>query len=196
MVHDNYYKDLSHLPEEERALTNFDHPDSLDTELLLEHIRQLKRGETCQVPTYDFATHSRTTKCIETKASPVLLVEGILLYCEPEICAELDIKVYVVRENCLRKCLLTDYRDSRRCFQDAEPDIRLMRRLSRDQTERRRSVESVLQQYTTTVRPMHYEFVEPSKQCADLIVHSTTHSMQVAVEMITNHLKLSAGLTS
>lgn len=173
ILHDSYYKDQSHKTIEERAMTNFDHPDSLDTGLLIQHIQQLKAGETIQVPIYDFVTHSRTNKTIEMKPAKLILVEGILIFAShPQLVQELDIRVFV----------------------DAEADIRFIRRLQRDVAERGRTMESVVQQYHATVRPMHNEHVEPSKKWADFIVLSTTHSMDVAVEMMLNHIKVKTGI--
>lgn len=172
--HDSYYRFFPHLPLKERAKMNYDHPDSLDTDLMLEHLKSLKAGQTCSVPIYDFATHSRLDKTIEMEPRKVVLVDGILLFTHPELAREMDIKVYV----------------------DAEEDIRLNRRLQRDTKERGRSVEQVLEQYHCTVRPMHMEWVEPSKKEADLVVHSSGHSMEVAVDMITNYLRVKAHISS
>lgn len=176
LIHDNYYKNLSHCTFEERAKQNFDHPNSLDTHLLVQHIRDLKAGKAVQVPKYDFSTHLRqegdsSTTLIESK--PIILVEGILIFSNQELVKELDIKVYV----------------------DADSDIRLIRRISRDVKERGRSAMEVMQQYEETVRPMHEEYVEPSKRAADIIVHSHHDGdPDVALNMIVNHLKCSIGL--
>mmetsp|Transcript_13446 Transcript_13446/g.22895 ORF Transcript_13446/g.22895 Transcript_13446/m.22895 type:complete len:212 (-) Transcript_13446:393-1028(-) len=172
LVHDDYYKDLSHKSMEERAQNNFDHPASLDTDLLVSHIRTLKAGGSVEVPTYDFSTHTRTTKTVTKVAKPIILVEGILLFTHPQLVDELDIKVFV----------------------DCDSDVRLSRRITRDTVERGRSVEAIIEQYHNTVRPMHLEYVEPSKRRADLIVHSTGHSMDVAIKMLINHLRVEAGL--
>lgn len=172
LIHDSYYKDITHMTIEERAKTNFDHPDSLDTSLLVQHIRDLKRGQTVEGPTYDFATHSRTEVTETKEPKKIILVEGILIFTDSDLVKELDMKVYV----------------------EADSDIRLIRRLARDTKERGRTVEDVLEQYHTTVRPMHVAYVEPSKTEADLIVHSTGHSMEVAIKTITNHLRVEAGL--
>jgi uridine kinase len=173
VLHDSYYKDQSHKSLEERALTNFDHPDSLDTDLLIQHVRQLKRGETVQIPTYDFVTHSRTPTTITLAPAKIILVEGILIFSHPQLLAELDIRVYV----------------------DAEADIRFIRRLQRDVSERGRTVDDVVSQYHATVRPMHNVHVEPTKLLADLVVNSTTHSMNVAIDMLVNHVKLKTGVS-
>eukprot|EP00977_Amphora_coffeiformis_P028220 scaffold34915_cov180-Amphora_coffeaeformis.AAC.10 len=137
LFHDSYYKDISHKTFEERAQTNFDHPDSLETDLLLRHLQDLKAGQGCQVPTYDFATHSRTGICVDMQPKSIIIVEGILLFTHADLISEMDVKVFV----------------------DAESDIRLMRRIVRDTQERGRTVEEVLEQYHATVRPMHDEWV-------------------------------------
>ncbi|MBI4817580.1 MAG: uridine kinase [Deltaproteobacteria bacterium] len=146
--HDSYYKDLSHLSEQERAEVNFDHPDSLDNGLLSTHLAMLKRGEPVNKPVYDFRQHVRTDTTIPLDPAPVVLVEGILTLAIPELRAEFDVKVFV----------------------DTAADIRLMRRIRRDIERRGRTFESVRAQYYKTVRPMHVAFVEPSKAHADLIV--------------------------
>lgn len=173
LVHDSYYKDISHLSLEERARTNFDHPDSLDTHLLVEHIQCLKKGMSVQIPNYDFSTHMRLEEKTLQEPRKIVLVEGILIFSDPFLVKELDIKVYV----------------------DADSDVRLMRRLSRDMAERGRTTHQVLDQYSNTVRPMHETFVQPSKRVADVIVHSH-HGDQndVALDMIVNHLKVVAGM--
>jgi uridine kinase len=146
--HDSYYKDLSALPPAQRAITNFDHPNSLETELMIQHVEQLRAGETVDVPEYDFTNHTRKRESHRIEPRPILLVEGILLYVDPRMREVCDIKLFI----------------------DTDADIRLIRRLKRDLTERGRSVESVIEQYMATVRPMHLEFVEPSKRYADLII--------------------------
>lgn len=146
--HDSYYKDLSGLPPNQRAELNFDHPNSLETDLLIEHIRCLQAGQPVQVPIYDFSTHSRTDRTFTVAARRVILVEGILIFVEAKLRELFDIKVFV----------------------DTDPDIRFIRRLERDISERGRTTESVIKQYQATVRPMHLEFVEPSKRYADIII--------------------------
>jgi uridine kinase len=146
--HDAYYKDLSGLPPVQRAEINFDHPNSLDNELLIEHVRQLKAYQAIEMPVYDFSTDRRTARTILIKPQRVILVEGILIYAEPELRKLLDIRIFV----------------------DTDSDLRLIRRLQRDIAERGRSTESIIQQYLKTVRPMHLEFVEPSKRYADVII--------------------------
>jgi uridine kinase len=145
---DAYYKDLSHLKMEQHSQVNFDHPDSLETELLIHHILQLKELKAIDLPVYDFSTDRRTANTIRVSPQPIILVEGILIFCEPELRKLLDVKIYV----------------------DTDPDIRFIRRLQRDISERGRTTESVIQQYMLTVRPMHLEFVEPSKRYADVII--------------------------
>jgi uridine kinase len=148
LQHDAYYKDLSGLPPAQRMEVNFDHPNSLETGLLIEHIRQLKAGHAVSVPVYDFSKHSRTNRSYGVEARGVILVEGILLFAEPALRELFDIKLFV----------------------DTDADVRFIRRLQRDISERGRSVETVIHQYQTTVRPMHLEFVEPSKRYADVII--------------------------
>jgi uridine kinase len=148
LQHDAYYKDLSGLPPVQRAEVNFDHPNSLDSELLIRHIKQLKNSQPVEVPIYDFATHSRTERTYSVQARGVILVEGILLFAEPALRDLFDVKLFV----------------------DTDSDIRFIRRLQRDIAERGRTTDSVIHQYITTVRPMHLEFVEPSKRYADVII--------------------------
>jgi uridine kinase len=146
--HDAYYKDLRNLPKAQREQVNFDHPASLDTELMIEHLHALKRREAVEIPIYDFTTHSRTKNTTHVDPQPVILVEGILIFADPVLRDLFDVKIFV----------------------DTPPDIRFIRRLERDIHERGRTVESVIHQYQNTVRPMHLEFVEPSKQHADVII--------------------------
>jgi len=161
LQHDSYYKDLSNLPPVQRAEVNFDHPNSLDSGLMTEHIRLLVRGEDVDVPVYDFSIHTRTAETQKVQAKPVIVVEGILIFAEPEVRELCDVKIFV----------------------DTDADIRLIRRMQRDITERQRTVESVINQYQTTVRPMHLEFVEPSKRYADVIIPEGGYNT-VAVEMV------------
>jgi uridine kinase len=148
LQHDSYYKDLSGLPPTQRADLNFDHPNSLETDLLIEHIRCLQSGQSVQVPIYDFSTHSRTDRTFTVAAHRVIMVEGILIFVEAALRQLFDIKVFV----------------------DTDADVRFIRRLQRDISERGRTTESVIKQYQATVRPMHLEFVEPSKRYADIII--------------------------
>jgi len=165
LSHDSYYKDLSSWTMEQRSQQNFDHPNSLDTWLMVEHLAQLRRGETANIPNYDFSTHSRTAEVTPVSPRQVILVEGILIFTEPDLADLIDVKIFV----------------------DTESDIRLIRRVTRDCQERGRSLEQVLEQYTRTVRPMHIEFVEPSKRQADIIVPVGINS--VALSLITDHLR-------
>jgi len=163
--HDAYYRDFSHLPRHERDRVNFDHPDALETELLVEHLLRLRRGEAVEVPVYDFTTHTRRRKTLLVEPADAVVVDGILILVEPELRAQMDVKVYV----------------------DTDADIRFIRRLQRDMDERGRALESVIRQYTGSVRPMHLEFVEPSKRHADVIVPEGGHN-RVAVRMLLDTL--------
>ena len=148
LQHDAYYKDLSGLPPAQRAEVNFDHPNSLESELLSRHIRELRDSLPIEVPIYDFSTHSRTTRSYTVQARGVILVEGILIFADPDLRDLFDVKIFV----------------------DTDSDLRFIRRLQRDIAERGRTTESVIKQYLNTVRPMHLEFVEPSKRYADVII--------------------------
>ena len=148
LQHDAYYKDLSGLPPVQRAAVNFDHPNSLESELMIRHIEQLKRGEPVELPIYDFATHSRTKESFTVQPRAVILIEGILIFVEPALRDICDVKIFV----------------------DTDSDLRFIRRLQRDIAERGRTEEMVVRQYLATVRPMHLEFVEPSKRYADVII--------------------------
>lgn len=148
LPHDAYYKELGHLPPNQRAQINFDHPDSLENELMIQHIQALREYQPVALPVYDFSTDSRTDKIIEVKPQRILIVEGILIFAVPDLRKMFDLKIFV----------------------DTDPDIRFIRRLQRDISERGRSTESVINQYLSTVRPMHLEFVEPSKRYADVII--------------------------
>lgn len=146
--HDSYYRDQSHLTPAARAELNYDHPSSLDSGLLAEHLRELKAGRAVDVPIYDFVTHTRKRETRRVEPAPMVIVEGILVFVEAPVRDQLDIKIFV----------------------DTDADIRLMRRIRRDLEQRGRSFQSVRDQYYATVRPMHIEYVEPSKRWADLIV--------------------------
>jgi uridine kinase len=148
LAHDAYYKDLQDLPVAQRDIINFDHPDSLDTDLMVEHLEALLEWEPIEVPIYDFTTHTRTDRKQEIPPQAVVLVEGILIFADGRLRDLFDVKIFV----------------------DTPPDIRFIRRLQRDIVERGRTMESVIRQYETTVRPMHMEFVEPSKRHADVII--------------------------
>jgi uridine kinase len=162
--HDSYYRHQPHLSLPDRTRVNYDHPDSLETELLIKHLQSLKAGESIARPTYDFTLHLRADQTELVDPAPVLIVDGILVLADADLRAEFDLKIYV----------------------DTDPDIRLARRLRRDMDERGRSPASVIDQYLTTVRPMHLEFVEPSKRYADLIIPEGYNPRAVAtvVEMI------------
>jgi uridine kinase len=146
--HDAYYRDQGHLPPDDREAINYDHPSALDSALLALHLRELRDGRTIEVPIYDFATHTRRRETRTVAPARVILVEGILVFAEPALREQMDIKIFV----------------------DTDADIRLMRRIRRDLEERGRTFQSVRDQYHATVRPMHLEYVEPSKRWADLII--------------------------
>lgn len=164
--HDSYYYDASNLPPEERAKLNFDHPDALETALLVEHLKLLRQGQSVHVPVYDFRTHTRTAQTRLVTPEPVILVEGILIFGDRDLRELFDVKIYV----------------------DADPDIRFIRRLVRDIKDRGRSLDSVVDQYLNTVRPMHMEFVEPSKRHADVIIPEGGHNV-VALEMVVSRVQ-------
>ena len=164
--HDNYYKAHHDMPYEQRAKLNYDHPNAFDTELLVEHLKQLRRGESIQCPVYDYSIHDRTDKTITIRPTRVIIVEGILIYENRELCDQMDIKIFV----------------------DADADVRILRRIVRDVRDRGRSLESVIDQYLTTVKPMHEQFVEPSKRNADLIVPQGGHN-QVALDMVVERVR-------
>jgi uridine kinase len=166
LPHDAYYRELTHLPYNQRVEVNFDHPNSLETELMIQHIRQLKEWKPVDLPVYDFTTHSRTAQTIRVEPQRVILVEGILIFAERELCDLFDVKIFV----------------------DTDSDIRLIRRLQRDITERGRTTESVIKQYLRTVRPMHLEFVEPSKRYADVIIPEGGFN-EVAMDMVTTRIE-------
>ena len=161
LPHDAYYRDLHDLPYEQRAAINFDHPNSLESELMTAHILRLKQWEAVDIPVYDFSIHTRTNKTIHVEPRPVILVEGILIFAEPELRKLFDVKIFV----------------------DTDPDIRFIRRLERDITERGRTTDMVVNQYMATVRPMHLEFVEPSKRYAHVIIPEGGLN-EVAMDMI------------
>lgn len=161
LQHDSYYKDLSGLPPAQRIQVNFDHPNSLETELLIQHIASLRDGKPVEVPIYDFSTHSRTSQTYTVQPRMVILVEGILIFTEAALREMFDVKIFV----------------------DTDSDLRFIRRLERDLTERGRTTESVIKQYQSTVRPMHMEFVEPSKRYADVIIPEGGHNT-AALDMV------------
>lgn len=159
--HDAYYRDLAHLPLEDRARINFDHPDALETDLLVAHLDRLIRWQPIEKPVYDFTRHTRAQETEHVEAKPVVIVDGILVLAEPQLTRRMDIKLFV----------------------DTPDDIRLIRRIQRDMIERGRTIESVLEQYERTVRPMFLEFVEPSKRRADVIIPQGGYN-DVAIGMV------------
>lgn len=167
---DSYYADLADLPFEERAKRNYDHPDAFENSLLIKHLDQIRKGKTIEVPVYDFSQHARTSKKIPVTPHPVIVVEGILILAEPALRNTFDIKVYV----------------------DTDADTRVIRRITRDIKERGRSLDSVCDQYLTTVKPMHEAFIEPSKRYADIIIpvggHNTV-ALSLLVSRIESYLK-------
>ena len=166
--HDAYYRHRPDLPFEERTRVNYDHPDALETELLVEHLALLRSGEPVECPVYDFAQHLRSDAVTVVEPAPVIVVEGILVLADAALREQLDLKIYV----------------------DTDPDIRLARRIRRDVAERGRSVDSVLAQYFATVRPMHLEFVEPSKRYADLIIPEgyNPRAVSTVVELVRSRM--------
>ncbi|MDR8392176.1 uridine kinase [Aliifodinibius sp. S!AR15-10] len=161
LEHDSYYRDLTHLSPEERANQNFDHPSALETELMIQHLKALKEGREVEVPVYDFTHHVRKEETRQVKPKKLILVDGILIFSEQDLREHMDIKIFV----------------------DTDDDVRLMRRIRRDIVERDRSLEGVLNQYEKYVRPMHLEFVEPSKRYADIIIPRGGEN-DVALEMV------------
>lgn len=159
--HDSYYLDRRDIASEDRAKLNYDHPDALETTLLVEHLRQLSSGSPAEIPVYDFANHLRTNRTVQAVPRRVILLEGILILVHDALREVMDIKVFV----------------------DTDPDLRVIRRLERDIATRHRTLDSVVRQYMRTVRPMHLEFVEPSKRYADIIIPEGGHN-EVAVDLI------------
>jgi uridine kinase len=169
LQHDAYYKDVSHLPLAERARINFDHPDALETDLMVRHLRDLIAGRSIEMPVYDFSTHMRLKKGLIKKPAKVIILEGILIFCEQALRELMDVKIFV----------------------DTDSDLRFIRRLKRDIQERQRSLESVIGQYLGTVRPMHIAFVDPSRKYADIIIpegHNPV-STSLVVTMIRQRLR-------
>ena len=166
LCHDYYYKAHPELSYEERTQLNYDHPDAFDTDMLVEHVRALKNGETIERPTYSFVEHNRTDERVAVKPSKVIIIDGILIFENKELRDQMDIKVFV----------------------DTDADLRLARRILRDVRERGRSMESVINQYITTVKPMHEEFVEPSKKYADVIIPEGGFN-SVAVQMLIQNIR-------
>lgn len=166
VYHDNYYKAHDELSYEERALLNYDHPDAFDTELLIKHIEMLKEGKEVESPVYDYGIYNRSDQTVIIRPSKVIIVEGILLFHDPKLCDLLDIKIFV----------------------DTDADVRILRRIIRDVKQRERSLESVVNQYLNTVKPMHEQFVEPTKRNADIIVLDGGYNL-VALDMIMQRIK-------
>jgi uridine kinase len=163
---DHYYKDLPHLPLAERAKQNFDHPDSMDTPLLVEHVRRLRQGEPVERPVYDFVEYRRMAETVRLEPRSAIIIEGILIFDNSTLRELMDIKIFV----------------------DTDADLRFIRRLLRDIRERGRTMESVVEQYHTTVRPMHLEFVEPSKRYADVIIPEGGHN-QVGIDLVVQKIR-------
>ena len=166
IYHDNYYKAHHNMSYAERTKLNYDHPDAFDTELLIEDLKKLRRGVAVQCPTYDYTVHDRSDRTVTVKPAKVIVVEGILIFQSIELCRLMDIKIYV----------------------DTDADVRILRRIVRDVRDRGRSLESVVNQYLTTVKPMHEQFVEPSKRKADIIIPEGGHN-QVALDMVMERVR-------
>lgn len=150
IYHDNYYRCQDDVPFEARKKVNYDHPDSLETDLLTEHLKKLKAGESIECPVYDYSQHNRSKETLHIEPKRIILVEGILLLTDPRVRELLDIKIYV----------------------DADADERILRRIIRDVKERGRDLDNIVEQYLTTVKPMHYLYVEPMRNRADIVVNS------------------------
>ena len=164
--HDNFYKRHDDITYEERTRLNYDHPDAFDTELLSEHIRMLKSGQPVQMPVYDYTVHNRSDEVVEVLPSPVIVLEGILIFAEKTLCDLMDIKVFV----------------------DTDADVRILRRILRDVKQRGRSLDSVVNQYLSTVKPMHEQFVEPSKRQADVIIPDGGYN-RVSLDMLIQRVR-------
>ena len=163
---DLYYRNLKDMPLDYRNAANFDHPDAIDNELLANHLKKLNAGEPVELPIYDFRTHTRLADTTPIQAKPIVIVEGILIFAEPRLLEQMDIKVFV----------------------DTPDDVRFIRRLQRDIAERGRTLDSVIEQYLATVRPMHIQFVEPSKRFADVIIPEGGHNL-VSVDLISGKIR-------
>jgi uridine kinase len=169
LAQDSYYKDHRELPLEVRAKVNFDHPESVDFDLLIEHLQALKRKQPIDRPYYDFAQHLRTADVQRLEPKPIIIVEGILIFHDPQLREMFDLKVFV----------------------DTDADIRFIRRLRRDVRDRGRTMESVVEQYLNTVRPMHLKFVEPTKGLAEIVIPEggkNTHALDLVIQCIKTHL--------
>lgn len=165
LQHDSYYRNLGDMPVELRHQINFDHPDALDNDLFANHIRALRAGEAIEMPLYDFATHTRQPETVRVEPRPILILEGILIFSDAKLRELMDLKIFV----------------------DTADDLRFIRRLRRDVSERGRSVELVIKQYLETVRPMHEQFVEPSKRYADVIIPEGGHNA-VGIDLISGRI--------
>jgi uridine kinase len=163
---DLYYRNLKDMPLDYRNAANFDHPDAVDNELLINHLKKLRVGEPVELPVYDFRTHTRLPDTTRINPRPIVIVEGILIFAEPRLLELMDIKVFV----------------------DTPDDIRFIRRLQRDIAERGRTVDSVIEQYLATVRPMHMQFVEPSKRHADVIIPEGGHNI-VSIDLLSGKIR-------
>jgi uridine kinase len=163
---DLYYRDLKDMPLDYRNAANFDHPDAVDNELLINHLKKLNAGEPVELPIYDFKTHSRLPATTRVEPKSIVIVEGILIFAEPRLLEQMDIKIFV----------------------DTPDDLRFIRRLRRDIAERGRTLDSVIDQYTATVRPMHMQFVEPSKRFADVIIPEGGHNL-VSIDLISGKIR-------
>ncbi len=167
IMHDSYYRDRSDIPLDERRRANYDHPDALETSLMVEHVTRLQRWEPVDLPLYDFATYTRQPQTLRVDPRPVIILEGILVLSDERLRAFMDVKVFV----------------------ETDSDVRFIRRLQRDVTERGRTVDSVIEQYLRTVRPMHLEFVEPSKRYADIIIPVGGYNT-VGVDMLISKIQM------
>lgn len=167
VYHDNYYKAQSGLSYEERAKLNYDHPDAFETELMVRHLKALRRGESVRCPVYDFTQHDRSDKSVTIQPARVILVEGILILQNRELCDLMDIKIFV----------------------DTDADVRILRRIVRDVRDRGRTLESVISQYLSTVKPMHEQFVEPSRRQADIIIPEGGQN-EVAMDVLIEHIRI------
>lgn len=164
--HDSYYRDQSHLPFEKRTAINYDHPDALDNDLLLEHLKQLRAFQPIEKPLYNFVSCTRSSETMRIEPKDIIILEGFLIFSDPRIRQMCDIKIYV----------------------DTDDDVRIIRRIERDLKERGRSLESIISQYFATVKPMHHQFVEPSKRFADIIIPYGGHN-QIAIDMVLTQIK-------
>lgn len=166
IYHDNYYKRHDDIPFEERKKLNYDHPDALETDLLIEYIKRLRNGESIECPVYDYTVHNRSDKTVRIDPRKIILIEGILLLADPRLRSLLDIKIYV----------------------EADADERILRRILRDVKERGRDIDNIVEQYLTTVKPMHYLYVEPTRATADIVINSGMND--VAFDIVQSKIRL------